>query len=50
MKEIGREFTEAWPMILAALLMGLYLGERSATNRRRKRERERADMLGRANQ
>lgn len=49
MKEISREFTEAWPMILAALLAGLYFGGRSATNWCRKKDRERTEMLDGAN-
>lgn len=48
MKEISREFTEAWPLIVAAFAAGLYLGWRRANNWRRKRERERYEMQERA--
>jgi hypothetical protein len=49
MNEITREFTEAWPAIVAAFLAGCFAGWTRANTWRRRRERERAEMLDRAN-
>ena len=40
MKEITREFIEAWPLIVAAFVAGLAAGWRRAITYRREHERE----------
>lgn len=45
MWKIGREFTEAWPLIVAAFLAGFYTGWARAAAYHRKRQRERNAMV-----
>jgi hypothetical protein len=44
LREISRQFAEAWPFILAAFVAGWFAGWRRADNWRRKRDRERYEM------